>query len=87
MRIQPLTPVSAIIFADADTTIPIPSGPPGGQPIALGYEFIVVDNLGTANAHNIALSGPIGGTTSGTAISTNFANAILRWGGTTWTQK
>jgi hypothetical protein len=77
-----------MIFADADTTITIPNGPNlGGQPVALGYQYLIVDNNGTAGAHNIAISGPINGGTSGTSITTNYANAILRWVGTTFSQK
>lgn len=87
-RVQPLSPTATLIFADADTTITVPNGPnAGGQPIALGYEYVIADNNGTAGAHNIAINGPINGGTSGTAISTNYGNAILRWLGSTFTQK
>lgn len=87
MREVSLTPLQTLVLADTDTTIVIPNGPgSGGEPHAYGFMFIVVDNMGTATAHNIALSGPIAGGTSGTAISTNYGSAILIWTGATFNQ-
>ena len=84
---SPLNPRMTLINADATTTITLPNGPPGGQPIANGYEFIVVDNNGTAGASNIAIKGPINGGTSGTSISTNYGSAYFVWDGASFIQK
>ena len=78
---NPITPLLMMVRADADTTVTIPGGL-----VAMGYQYLIVDNNGTAGSHNIALSGPISGTTSGTAISTAYGSALLTWDGATYHQ-
>ena len=88
-RYFPVQQGYTLILADASTTVVLPNGPgaTGGQPIALGDQFLVVDNLGTAGGSNIAIKGPIAGGTSGTSISAAYGSALLVWDGNTFLQK
>lgn len=78
---QPITPLFGVLYADADTTVTVAGGIQ-----AQGYQIMVVDNNGTAAAHNIVISGPISGSTSGSSITTNYGSALLTWDGATYHQ-
>lgn len=87
-KYHPITPLFTLILADTDTSVPLPNGPAGGgQPIAEGFEFIIVDNNGKAGSTNIAITGPIAGGSTGTSITTNYGSAWFRWDGATFHQK
>jgi hypothetical protein len=70
-----------MILADTDTAIPLPNPLAGGGPLALGTEFDVVDNLLTAAAHNIVVSGPIAGASGTATINANGGSLSFIWMG------
>jgi hypothetical protein len=80
-RFQPTSPTSGILYADSDTNLPLPIGPLNGQPIVPGYEIVVVDNLQSASANPITITGQFAGGTS-VQIATSGGAYRFRWNGT-----
>lgn len=76
------------VTMDLDSALVLPSGPASaGAPIAVGITWKVFDNLGKAGTTNITFTGPIGGGTTGTSISTNYGSTTFTWTGAAWMQK
>jgi hypothetical protein len=88
MRIQPKDSyLDNIILCDTDIAIPLPNPLAGGGPLAVGAEFQVVDNMLTAAAHNITITGPIGSIspTATATITTNGGSQTFVWTGGSYT--